>query len=94
MVLPAGLRSACGFSTGTELVARPLGPGRFVVETEEVVLERIWAGRPETATDVVGELAEWRSATGLDRWQALSTEAEDDGHSEERSAATLRALGL
>lgn len=94
VVLPAGLRAACDFSTGTELVARPLGPGRFVVETDAVILERIWAGRPEMVTDAVDELAKWRSAVGTDRWQALSSETADDGHSEERSAAALRALGL
>jgi hypothetical protein len=65
-----------------------------VVETEAVVLERIWAGRPEMDTDAVDELAKWRLAGGADRWQKLSTEPADDGHSAERSAAALRALGL
>ena len=94
IVLPAALRELCGFAEGTELIARPLGRGRFVVETQDAVLERIWDACPEPAPDAVADLEAWRTASGVDRWNVLASVPDDDGNSAERSAATLAALGL
>jgi len=58
-VLPSALQKACGFAPGTELIARTLGQGRFLVETQDVVLERIWSGvsadREDNGVDALQE---------------------------------------
>jgi bifunctional DNA-binding transcriptional regulator/antitoxin component of YhaV-PrlF toxin-antitoxin module len=90
VVLPAGLRDACGLGVGAQLVARPLGAGRFVVETDERVLERIWSGIPDeasapAATDPSfdGDLASADGDLGsadAARWERLAVPADgDDG---------------
>jgi len=95
-VLPVGLQRACGFAPGAKLVARPLGRGRFVVETPEAVLERIWAGIPQNMiTDGVADLARWRQITDTERWERLTSPAfPAEEISTERANQLLRSLGL
>ncbi len=62
-VLPAGLREACGFEVGVELVAVPLGPGQALLQTRAAALELLWAAPVEDqGTDAVGELLRTRAA--------------------------------
>jgi bifunctional DNA-binding transcriptional regulator/antitoxin component of YhaV-PrlF toxin-antitoxin module len=89
-VLPAGLRSACGFGVGTRLIARPLGPGQAIVETAEAVLARIWADAPREDVDAVGELLRWRAEEAADRADSSPSLPSTD----DVGGATLRALGL
>lgn len=95
-VLPIGLQRACGFTPGSTLVARPMGNGRFVVETREAVLERIWSANPQsTPTDGVAELAQWRQVADAQRWERLaSPDLPSEEISSERANQLLRELGL
>lgn len=88
-VLPAGLRSVCGFEPGTRLTARPMGPGQALVETRQAVLARIWSHRPEGRTDGVGALRRWRAEQA--RHEHTVTHSADVNAT---GAATLAALGL
>lgn len=95
-VLPVGLQRACGFAPGAELVARPLGEGRFLVESTDAVLSRIWeraaAGDTE---DGVAELSRWRAGTDAHRWDHLeAAELPSEDVSRERAANLLADLGL
>lgn len=95
-VLPTALQRECGFAVGAELIARPLGPGRFLVETADAVLDRIWSGVPtDGPTDAVAELAAWRTHSSSERMAALSAGAPDaDGTETDHGAELLRELGL
>ncbi len=95
-VLPIGLQRACGFAPGAKLVARPLGNGRFLVETREAVLERIWADNPQSiTTDGVADLARWRQIADTERWERLaSSDLAAEEISSERANQLLSALGL
>lgn len=101
-VLPAGLQRACGFAPGAQLVARPLGKGRFVVESTDAVLDRIWSGLPLSEQDDVGDGADldrWRTEADGGRWTRLERPDSDagdvdDGESQRRSARLLGELDL
>ena len=92
-VLPAGLRTACGFEPGTRLHARPTGPGQAVVETTDAILNRIWSANSPDGTSGVEDLRAWRTAEAAATTQtepgALPGEALTDV-----GRATLRTLGL
>lgn len=60
-VWPVGLRAACGFDPGVEVVATPLGKGRALVETHEAVLEELWAGQSSDDADGVEALQQRRA---------------------------------
>ncbi len=77
-VLPVALQRECGFGPGVDLFARPLGAGRFVVETADAVLDRIWEGLPASEGDAVAELSSWRTESGRSRMAALSSEPDAD----------------
>lgn len=93
--LPAGLQRACGFAPGADLHARPLGPGRFIVESSDAVMERIWSRLPSQSTGhAVEDLAEWRAATDSARQAHLEdTDSPEEG-SDLRQQALLESLGL
>lgn len=97
VVLPAALRSKWGFDVGSQLVARPLGPGQIVVETTDAVLERIWSGLPSDDADAVADLRATRDAQAA-LLEARAAEpyvapAIEDA-SARRAATLLAALGL
>lgn len=93
-VLPVALRDACGFETGVTLIARQIGPGQAIVETENSILERMWSRNVEDGTDGVEALRAMRAADN----ELLTTRAQDTGEgdddSDARGAALLEALGL
>jgi bifunctional DNA-binding transcriptional regulator/antitoxin component of YhaV-PrlF toxin-antitoxin module len=93
-VLPVGLQRACGFAPGATLVARPLGRGRFIVESSEAVLERIWSRMPEAgSTGGVEELHDWRRESERRRRERLEAEFRATEDSERRGAVLLQHLG-
>ena len=95
-VLPIGLQRACGFAPGAELVARPLGDGRFLVESTDAVLSRIWERATDDSTeDGVAALNAWRAHAGTRRWDRLdAAELPPDDVSRKRAADLLAELGL
>ena len=95
-VLPADLQRACGFGVGSELVARRLGPGRFVVETTDAVLARIWSGIPEASEESgVDALQAWRTTSATTRDDCLRSAAlPDEKTSRAHGARLLDELGL
>jgi len=95
-VLPSALQKACGFAPGAELIARTLGQGRFLVETQDVVLERIWSGVPADREDNgVDALQEWRLVSDAERSEHLSSpDLPDEATSQLRGAQLLSDLGL
>ena len=53
-------------------MARPLGDGRFIVESIDDVLSRIWERAADGSTeDGVAALNRWRAETGTQRWDRL-----------------------
>lgn len=95
-VLPMGLQRACGFAPGAELVARPLGNGRFLVESTDAILSRIWERATDDSTeDGVADLSAWRADADTQRWDRLdAAELPPDDVSRERAADLLAELGL
>jgi bifunctional DNA-binding transcriptional regulator/antitoxin component of YhaV-PrlF toxin-antitoxin module len=93
VVLPVGLRVACGFEVGSRLVARTLGPGQAIIETADAVMERIWSGVPTEQTDAVAGLWDWR-AKEAERMTLGQPVPADEEASARASKATLRKLGL
>jgi hypothetical protein len=105
-VLPVGLQRACGFAPGAELVARPLGEGRFLVESTDAVLSRIWERSAASSTedgntedgsteDGVAALSSWRAEAGTQRWDRLdAAELLPEDVSRKRAADLLADLGL
>jgi hypothetical protein len=95
-VFPAGLQRACGFAAGSELVARPLGDGRFLVESADAVLSRIWERAAAHSTeDSVAALSTWRAEAGTQRWDRLdAAELPPEDVSRRRAADLLVDLGL
>lgn len=95
-VLPIGLQRACGFAPGAELVARPLGEGRFLVESTDAVLARIWERAAASDTeDAIAALHTWRAGTDTRRWDQLeAAELPSEEVSQERAANLLADLGL
>lgn len=89
VVLPAGLRTVCGFEPGTRVTARPIGRGQAILETAEAVLERIRSYGPDRQTDGVEDLRQWRDAEARAGRPESSSEDPD-----ETGAATLEALGI
>lgn len=51
VVLPIAVRRAAHLDEGAEVVARPDGEGRVVIETVESVRERVWAAAPDASGD-------------------------------------------
>ena len=66
VVLPAAVRRAAHLEEGAEVVARPDGEGRVVIETIASVRERIWNAAPQpTGADTVADVRELRDADEL-----------------------------
>jgi len=95
-VLPSALQKACGFAPGTELIARTLGQGQFLVETHDAVLERIRSGvQADSEDNGVDALQEWRLASDAERNENLaSPDLPDEATSQSRGTQLLSDLGL
>lgn len=95
-VLPAALQRECGFAPGSELLARPIGNGQFIVESAEAVLERIWSQLPDhPQSSGVDSLHEWRRDTDEERNAHLtSTAPAPTDESRQRGADLLATLDL
>ncbi len=95
VVLPIALQRACGFAPGDELVARPIGAGRFVVESGDAILSRIWSRLPEESIGDTGDLATWRHESDSARRSSLeSPEFEATPESNRRTSRLLAEFGL
>jgi len=96
VVLPVALQRVCGFGPGDELIARPLGPGRFIVESTDAVLERIWSRAPHGApVGATESLESWRAASEAARRAELeSPHVPSEMESNRRSARLLSEFGL
>jgi bifunctional DNA-binding transcriptional regulator/antitoxin component of YhaV-PrlF toxin-antitoxin module len=92
-VLPAGLRRDCGFDVGVRVTARPLGPGRALLETADSVIERIWSGVPGHPTDGVEDLKRWRSEQAAASAN-VATVADEGTDGPAVGDQLLKALGL
>lgn len=95
VVLPIALQRACGFAPGDELVARPIGAGRFIVESGDAILSRIWSRLPEDSIGDTGDLATWRHESDSARQRSLeSPEFEATPESNRRTSRLLAEFGL
>jgi len=96
-VLPSALQKECGFAPGSELVARTLGPGSFLVETPEAVLARIREGLRDDALREGGveALDAWRADSDAQRRERLEQpKLSSERASRRRGQALLDELGL
>ena len=95
-VLPVGLQKACGFAPGDDLVARPLGQGRFIVESSSAIMERIWSHVPnDGADDATASLEQWRvTSTEARRAELEHPVVGSTAESRRRGAALLAEFGL
>ena len=66
VVLPAAVRRAAGIEEGDQVVARPAGEGRVVIETVRSIRERVWAAAPD--------------ASGLDSTMEIRTMRDEDNN--------------
>ena len=89
-VLPVGLQHACESAPGADLVARPIGEGRFVVESTDAVLDRIWSRVSDMEVgSAVEDLHEWRAETDQARRSRLEDPEFNSGEESERRAMRL-----
>lgn len=98
VVLPASVRRAAHIEEGAELVARPLGKGRVLLETRDAVRARVWGAAPAPADlDAVEDVRAMRDddrdveARNASSREAQTRSAED---SDAAAAALLAHLGL
>lgn len=97
VVLPVALQRLCEFAPGDELVARPLGKGRFMVESADAILDRIWSQLPDGDADgdESSDLATWRAESDAARRSALeSPELGSIANSDERASRLRAEFGL
>jgi AbrB family looped-hinge helix DNA binding protein len=66
VVLPAAVRRAARIAEGDEVVVRPDGEGRVVIETLHSIRERVWGAAPDTS--------------GLDSTTEVRAMREEDKH--------------
>lgn len=92
VVLPVAVRRAAHLDEGAEVVARPDGEGRVVIETVASVRERIWKAAPQaTGTDTAADVRELRDADESLSAANRARQARELG-SEQDSAAAGAAL--
>jgi len=98
VVLPAAVRRAAGIEEGDQVVARPAGEGRVVIETVRSIRERVWAAAPDasgldTTTEVRAMRAEDNDVSdqGFARRAAVNGSETDSAAA---GAALLARLGL
>lgn len=98
VMLPAAVRRAARLVEGDEVVARPDGEGRVVIETVASIRERVWnAAPPPTGLDATADVRAQRdedSALSQSNMKRRSDELGSEKHSAEAGAALLAHLGL
>lgn len=98
VMLPAAVRRAAHLEDGAEVVARPDGPGRIVIESVDAIRARLWAAAPEPdGLDVAQDVREMRQqdqavVEANATRQATTLRPESD--SEAAGRALLSLLGL
>ena len=98
VMLPAAVRRAANLEEGTEVVARPDGEGRLVIESVDAIRARLWASAPEpTGLDAQADVRQMRRqdqtvADANSARQAAALASEQD--SEQTGRALLTFLGL
>jgi len=98
VVLPAAVRRAAHLDEGAEVVARPDGEGRIVIETVASIRERIWEAAPQArGADTVADVRQLRDADESLSAANRARQARELGSEEESAAAgaaLLAHLGL
>ncbi len=79
VVLPAAVRRAAHVEVGRDVVARPDGDGRFVIESVEAIRRRVWAAAPVPtgldATEDVRALREDDNRVADENWARRGADA-------------------
>ena len=92
VVLPAAVRRAANITEGAEVVARPEGEGRVVIETVDSIRQRVWAAAPDASgLDTTADVRVMRDDDNRVSDAALARRAAN-GASETGSTATGAAL--
>jgi len=98
VVLPAAVRRAASIAEGDQVVARPVGEGRVVIETVRAIRVRVWGAAPDasgldTTTEVRAMRAEDNDVSdqGFARRAAVNGSETDSAAA---GAALLARLGL
>ncbi len=98
VVLPAAVRRAARIAEGDQVVARPEGEGRVVIETVRSIRERVWGAAPDpSGLDSTTEVRAMREQDNIVSGQAFarrSAAAGTEAESAAAGAALLARLGL
>lgn len=98
VVLPVAVRRAAHLEEGAEVVARPDGAGRIIIETVESIRARVWAAAPQAGGhDVTAEVRAMRDEDNRVSDEAFArrtAEVGSEGDSVATGAALLVHLGL
>jgi len=103
VVLPAAVRRAARIAEGDQVVARPEGEGRVVIETVRSIRERVWGAAPDpSGLDSTTEVRAMRAEDNIVSDQAFARRSAADGTAADRTevesaaagAALLARLGL
>ena len=92
-MLPAAVRRAAQIDEGAEVIARPDGRGRVVIETVESIRARVWAGAPERGDrDMTADVRALRDEDIRVSAQALARRTSELGSPAESAAAGAALL--
>jgi len=93
-VLPVELQKACGFKPGDTLIVEQIAVGRFLVETRESKIQRLWDLAKPTQVEIeTDQLLHARSNEEATRMVKLVNEsASTEEASNERAAALLATV--
>lgn len=98
VVLPAAVRRAANMPEGAEVVARPEGEGRVVIETVDSIRERVWGAAPEASgLDITTDVRAMRVEDNHVSDAAFARRATASGSKKDSAsagAALLARLGL
>ena len=98
VMLPAAVRRAAHLDDGAEVVARPDGEGRIIIESVEAIRARLWAAAPEpSGLDLTRDVRELRqqdqvvvASNAARQVDTLSSQSDSD----KAGQALLTFLGL
>jgi len=93
-VLPVELQKACGFKPGDTLIVEEISVGKFLVETKESKIQRLWDLAKSTNLEIETEdLLHARSNEEEAHMEKLvNSNAPTDEESERRAAALLATV--